>query len=129
MPVARRLDLDLLPPLMAVCRLPAGSPAPDWATGALCSITWTAEELSVVCPASVVPDGVRAEGGWRCLKVRGPLAFQETGVLAALATPLAEAGVPIFALSTFDTDYLLVPASRLEAATAALGTAGHRLRA
>jgi hypothetical protein len=81
----------------------------------------------VVCPESVVPEGVRREDGWRCLGVRGPLAFELTGVLAALAAPLAAAGVPIFALSTFDTDYLLVPGDRLDAALAALDAAGHRV--
>ena len=71
--------------------------------------------------------GARCEGGWRCLAVRGPLAFSATGILASLAGPLAEAGVPIFAVSTFDTDYVMVPAGRLEDALAALAGAGHRL--
>ena len=123
----RRLDLDLLPSPFAVCRLPAGSPAPEWAVGELCSITHTTEELSVVCPESAVPEAVRSQSGWRCFKVRGPLAFELTGVLASLTAPLAEAGVPIFALSTFDTDYLLVPGDDLETALSALGAAGHRL--
>ncbi len=100
---------------------------PGWAAGELCSITRTAEELSVVCPEEAVPEAVRRQGGWRCLEVRGPLAFELTGVLASLASPLAEAGVPIFALSTFDTDYLLVPGDQLETAFGALGAAGHRL--
>lgn len=127
MPADRRLELDLLPSSFAVCRLPAGSPAPGWAAGELCSVTRTATELSVVCAESLVPDGVRRQGGWRALAVRGPLAFEQTGVLAALASPLAEAGVPIFVLSTFDTDYLLVPGERLETAIEVLGAAGHRL--
>ena len=83
----------------------------------------------MVCPEENVPAAVRHQAGWRALAVRGPLAFELTGVLASLASPLAEAGVPIFALSTFDTDYLLVPGERLEAALAALEAAGHRLRA
>ena len=83
----------------------------------------------MVCPEARVAPGVRREGGWRCLRVRGPLAFSETGVLASLASPLAAAGVPIFVLSTFDTDYLLIPGDRLETALRALATAGHRLRA
>jgi hypothetical protein len=122
-----RLDLELLPSSFAVCRLPAGSSTPEWAAGELCSVTHTADELSVVCPQSLVPETVRREGGWRCLKVWGPLAFELTGVLASLASPLAAAAVPIFALSTFDTDYLLVPGDQLETALSALGAAGHRL--
>ena len=73
-----------------------------------------------------MPAGIHHEGGWRVLAVRGPLAFELTGVLASLASPLAAAGVSIFALSTFDTDYLLVPGDRLETALAALEAAGHR---
>ena len=123
----RRLDLDLLPTTFAVCRLPGGAQIPSWARGELCSVTRTPDELSVVCPEGEVPREVRHEGGWRCLAVRGPLAFELTGVLASLATPLAEAGVPIFALSTFDTDYLLVAGGGLEKAFAALDGAGHRV--
>lgn len=82
----------------------------------------------MVCPEARVPADVRREGGWRCLRVRGPLAFSQIGVLASLASPLAAAGVPIFVLSTFETDYLLIPGARLEAALAALRTAGHRLQ-
>ena len=83
--------------------------------------------MSLVCPEAGVPPGVRREAGWRCLRVRGPLAFTETGVLASLASPLAAAGVPIFVLSTFDTDYLLLPGARLETALVVLRTAGHRV--
>ena len=127
MPPNRGLDLDLLPPTLAVCRLLADAPTPEWAAGELCSVTRTSEELSVVCAEDRVPPDVRHEGGWRCFAVRGPLAFELTGVLASLAAPLAKAGVPIFALSTFDTDYLLVPGERLEQAITALAAAGHRL--
>ena len=81
----------------------------------------------MVCPQARVPSDVRRQGGWRCLAVRGPLAFEMTGVLASLASPLAAAEVPIFALSTYDTDYLLVPGERLGEALAALAAAGHRL--
>jgi hypothetical protein len=105
------------------------APPPSWAVGELCSVTRAPNELSVVCPEQAVPAGARYQGGWRCLAVRGPLAFELTGVLAALASPLADAGVPIFALSTFDTDYLLVPGDDLETALSALAAAGHRLHA
>jgi hypothetical protein len=126
-PGSRRLRLDLLPGRFAVCRLEPDAAVPDWASGELCSLTRTAAELSVVCPEGAVPRQVRHQGGWRCLEVRGPLAFELTGVLASLASPLAAAGVPLFALSTFDTDYLLVPGDRLEEALRALTAAGHSL--
>jgi hypothetical protein len=87
----------------------------------------TAAEVTVVC--ADVPDGVRAERGWRALAVEGPLDLALTGVLASLAGPLADAGVPIFALATFDTDYVLVLATAADAARAALEAAGHRIDA
>ncbi len=124
------LTLDLLPGVCAVCRLDPSAELPSWALGAgpIVSVTRTSEELSVVCAADAVPTGIRAEGGWRVLKVRGPLAFSLTGILAALAAPLARAELSIFAVSTFDTDYLLVPQGQLEAALAALRAAGHTVR-
>jgi hypothetical protein len=85
----------------------------------------TRAELSVVCAAARVPDGVRAERGWRALAVCGRLDLGLTGVLAGLLAPLAAAGVPIFAVSTYDTDYVLVREERLAEAVAALRAAGH----
>ena len=120
------MTLDVLPGALAVCRLPASAPLADWmGAGAVSSVTRTDAELSAVCAADAVPAGVRSEGPWRALRVRGPLAFDQVGVLAGLAGPLAEAGVSIFSLSTFDTDVVLVPAGRLAAAVAALRSAGH----
>jgi hypothetical protein len=121
-----RLQLRVLDDRLSVCRLPDGSALPEWAgSGTLSSVTWTARETSVVCAASAVPDGVVAEHGWRALAVAGPLDFALTGVLAALAQPLAGAGVSIFALSTYDTDYVLVREDVLEDAVHALVAAGH----
>lgn len=126
-------DLTLLPDAMAVCRLPAGQlPAgaapPAWLDGeAFVSLTRTPDETSVVCGAAVVPAGVRAEFGWRALRVAGPLDFALTGVLLALLRPLAAAGVSVFAVSTFDTDYVLVREAALDAALVALRGAGHRV--
>ncbi len=118
--------LEVLSGGYAVCRLPAGSPWPAWAEGGpFVSITRTAEELSVVCAAHLVPPGVQAAGGWRALKVAGPLDFSLVGILAALSGTLAAAGVSIFALSTYDTDYLLVPGGQLSAALDALRDSGH----
>lgn len=121
------LQLTVLPGCFGVCRLPADSPLPAWATrSTFWSLTRTAAELSIVCAQEVVPPEVRCERGWRCLQVLGPLDFALTGVLASLAGPLAQAGVSLFALSTYDTDYLLVRATDLNAACAVLSSAGHR---
>jgi len=86
------------------------------------------DELSVVCPEGRVPPGVALEGGWRALRVEGPLDFALTGVLLCVAAPLARAAVPIFVLSTYDTDYVLVREDRLEDAVRSLAEAGHRVR-
>jgi hypothetical protein len=83
-------------------------------------MTRTEDELSIVSSTRDVPPGVDAEMGWRCLKVEGPLAFEMTGVLAALSAPLATAEIPIFVVSTYDTDYLLVKAADLEKACTTL---------
>ncbi|HEX2103087.1 MAG TPA: ACT domain-containing protein [Solirubrobacteraceae bacterium] len=125
------LDLRVLPGALAVARLHPDEPPPAWAApaGALHALVRTAGELSIVCADQAVPPGVRAERGFRAIAVAGPLDFGLTGVLAALAVPLAEAGVPIFAVSTYDTDHLLVRAARLDAAIAALRAAGHRVDA
>jgi len=96
-------------------------------SGSFVTVTRTADELSVVCAEDAVPAGVRTQGGWRCLRVAGTLDFALVGVLAALLGPLAEAGVPVFCVSTFDTDYLLLQDADLPRAAAALTAAGHRV--
>ena len=123
---ARRLELEVLPGTFAVCRLAADAALPEWAArGPFVSLTRTQAELSVVCPQHDVPAGVRAEAGWRCLRVKGPLGFGVTGILASLASPLASTGVSIFVLSTYDTDYLLVQERDLDRGIDALERAGH----
>lgn len=121
------LTLSLLLETLAVCRLAPDTPLPDWAAGEFVSITRTPDELSIVCAERVVPSSVRCERGWRCLKVAGPLDLSLTGVLASLAVPLAEARIALFAVSTYDTDYLLVKEVEVERALDALKRAGHRL--
>jgi hypothetical protein len=122
----RSLTLELLSGSSAVCRLDAAAPVPGWAaSGPLASVTRTDAELSIVCAEEAVPPEVKAEGGWRCIRVRGPLGFGMTGVLASLASPLAGAGVSIFVISTYDTDYLMVQERDLERARDALARAGH----
>ena len=102
---------------------------PSWATaGDLFSITRTAEELSVVCCQDTVPDDINCKRGWRCLRVAGTIPFSVVGVLASLTAPLAEAGISAFAISTFDTDYLLVKVQDLERAVAILRRRGHTMQ-
>jgi hypothetical protein len=110
----------------AVCKLPPGSAIPAWATaGDVFSVTRTGDELSVVCRQELVPAGTQAEVGWRCLRVAGAMPFTVVGVLASLTGPVASAGVGVFAVSTFDTDYLFVKEAEFQAAVAALRGAGH----
>lgn len=123
------LTLHLIPGDFAVCRLSPSEPAPVWAGSAVfSSVTRTAEELSIICPASQVLAGVKHEAGWRLLKLQGPFAFTETGILSSVLGPLAAAKIGILATATFDTDYLLVKAARLEEARRALEAAGHTVR-
>jgi len=125
----RRFDLTVLPGSFAIVHLAAAAPFPRWAVqGEFFSVTRTSDEVSVVCTADQVPKDVKAEAGWRVLKVKGPFALSEIGVLAALSASLAEAKVSLFAISTFDTDYLLVSEKQLLAAIAALRGAGHRIK-
>lgn len=119
------LTLLILPERYAVCRLPAEADSPEWARpGDLLALLRTREGLSVVCAERFAPPEVHAERGWRALQVQGKLDFALVGVLASIAVPLARAGVSIFALSTFDTDYILVKEVSLERAVAALTQEG-----
>jgi hypothetical protein len=110
----------------AVCKLSPDSAVPAWATaGDVFSVTRTVEELSVVCRQEMVPSETQAEVGWRCLRVAGAIPFTLVGVLASLTGPVAAAGVGVFVVSTFDTDYLFVKEAEFQAAVAALRRAGH----
>ena len=121
------LTLRRLDGRMAVCRLGPSSQVPNWATGAdLFSVTRTPDEPSVVCPEEDVPLEVKREGGWRVLRLEGPFEAA-VGILASVAAPLAEAGVSIFALSTYDTDYVLVREEGLDLAAAALREREHEV--
>ncbi len=124
-----RLTLELGPGEYAVCRLAPDATLPPWADGpGFVSITRTAEELSIVCPAGRVPPDVTATPGWRLLKIVGPFDFGVTGVMAAVAGPLADAGVSLLPIATYDTDYILVKVAQLDAALQALRAAGHTVR-
>lgn len=110
----------------AVCQLEAGDPIPEWLPSApFWTVTRAADELSIVCTAAVVPFDTSHESGWRLLRLVGPFPFDLTGILASVLDPLAKAGVGILAISTFDTDYILVKHTGLAAGVAALRAAGH----
>jgi hypothetical protein len=120
------LTLLLLPDTFAICRLEPAEPIPAWAVSEhFFSVTRSDEELSVVCREEAVPAGVRCVKGWRCLCVAGTLDLALVGVLASLSAPLADAGVGLFAVSTFDTDYLLIRNTDVARALAAFQEAGH----
>ena len=120
------LVLFVLQAPLAIVRLEATAAVPTWAwSGELCSVTRTIDELSIVCSDASVPPEALSERGWRALKVQGPLDFSLTGVLAALTAPLAAAAIPIFALSTYQTDYVLVHGRDLTRASEALTNGGH----
>jgi len=120
---------SVVPGRYAVAQLAADEPLPAWAgaPATFLSITRTPEELSIVCPEKLLPEAVRAERGWALLRLHGPFPFSEVGVLASFAAPLAAAGIGIFTVSTFDTDYLLVAAPQLGAACDVLLAEGHLL--
>jgi hypothetical protein len=109
----------------AVCRLSPDEAVPSWAAGPFVNITFTDDELAIICPADRVPRDVRAERDWRVLKLVGPFPFTAIGVLASLATPLAEAGISLLSIATYDTDYFLVKTSVFDEAITVLVRAGH----
>jgi uncharacterized protein len=128
------LLLTVLPDELTIYRLPPTGPVPvNCFEQTFCAVTKTADEVSVVTVARTMDETGFApkciSGGWRALVVQGPLDFALTGILSALATPLAQAGIPIFAISTFDTDYLLVKQIALPQAVDVLQLAGHTITA
>ena len=126
------LTLSVSPDALVICRFARETSVPEWAgddiaTGNFVSITRTSDELSIVCDEHDVPSDVKADRGWRALQVEGPLDLALTGILASLAQPLAKAQINIFAVSTFDTDYLLVTGYNLFRACEVLQQAGHTI--
>ena len=121
------MRLEVIPGNFAVCRLATpGEAGAVLGTASPVFLAATGDEISLVCPSPAVPPQAAAvEGDWALLKVAGPLDFGLTGVIAGLSTSLAEAGIPVFVVSTYLTDYILVKANRLPTATEALQAAGH----
>ena|SRR5689334_9854341 len=117
-----KLRLRPMPGTLAICKLEAASPIPDWVvTAGFFSVTRTQDELSFVAPQESVPESVQCERGWRALKIEGTLDFSLVGILVSVCAPLAEAGISVFAISTFDTDYVLVKQTQFEYALNVLG--------
>ena len=123
----RKLRFSRMSGSFTICRVAAGTAIPAWAMeGSFYSVSSTPDELSIVCAQEHVPSEVRCESEWACLKLEGPFPFSETGILSSFVQPLAESAIPIFAIATFETDYVLVKLVSLEKALQALKDAGHQ---
>lgn len=122
----RKLQLSLLDEVYGICIFPNNAPVPEWAvTASLYSITRTKKELTIVCPQSVIPSDCEYDSNWRCFRIDGSFDLNQVGVISSLAAPLAQAGVSIFVVSSYDTDYFLVTGEKVEKAIAALSDNGH----
>ena len=124
-----RLPLELLPDTLAICRLPADAAVPKWAAdrGGFLTVSRTADELSIMTVQRAVPAGIRCERDYQAVRVRGPLSPNLVGILLSILKPLAEAGISILAISTYDTDYVFVKTRHMPAALKALRHAGHQI--
>jgi uncharacterized protein len=122
----KKLTLHLLNDTFTINKLPQFAEIPSiLSKGEMCFIFRTDDELTIVCPDYMAPNNVQQELGWRCIRVQGQMKLGEVGVLAAISEPLAEAQVPLYAISTFNTDYVLVMEEHLVNAVQALQKAGH----
>jgi hypothetical protein len=122
----QKLKFRQLSTLYSIVRQPPDAPLPAWATtGEFTSITRTPDELSIVCPAENIPKDVDPGPRWICLKLEGPFPFSQTGVLLSFIEPLSNNRIPILAISTYDTDYVLVQEEFAGTALNALQVAGH----
>jgi len=119
----------ILPETFAIVRMTPSEEIPRWvAGGPFVSITRTSDELSIVCREAAIPAGTHADRGWQCLKLEGPIPLSTVGVAAEFTTILAKAGVSVFPIATYDTDYVLLKGDSLARAEDALRSAGHSVR-
>jgi hypothetical protein len=131
--MASKQRISVIPGRFAVCRLPADAGVPPWALdeARFVSVTRTDDELSIVCEEDTIPEpppeGFRSESGFTLFKIHGPFPLNAVGILASVATSLAEAGISLLAIGTFDTDYLLVSGKQALRAADVLGIAGHEI--
>jgi uncharacterized protein len=121
------LTLSLLPETHAICRLPAGEPVHLSSSSSFRMLVHAVEETTIVCPVSEAPPGAEIDAGWRCFRILQSFDFSVPGILASVLQPLANAGIGIFATSTFSTDYVLVKSADHERAAEVLREAGHKL--
>ncbi len=122
------MKLNQFPETLAVVRLGPGAEVPRWAeSSSIFSVTATATETSVVCAARSVPTKAVAQRPFTAFEVEGPLDFELTGILSGLLAPLAEASISVFTLSTFDTDWILVPQDAADRAASTWREAGHEV--
>ena len=127
-PIHMKLKFRWLTGPYAIVRFAADAVVPEWASkGEFTSISRSAEELSIVCPADNLPPDIETQHQWQCFKLAGPFPFSMTGVLLSFIEPLSSNGIPIFAVSTYDTDYVLIQEQWVGAALTALQNAGHIL--
>lgn len=122
------LNMSLLKQNFGVCRLEKDEIIPQWCKNSeFYSITKTMDELSIVCNLQSIPEGIKCEKPWKALKVEGPLDFSLIGILASISRLLAQEGISIFAISTYDTDYILVKEKDINKAIDALSSEGHKI--
>ena len=122
----RQLQLSLLKDKYGICTLPNTAPIPDWAlTQSLASITRTEKELTIVCRLEILPSQYQSDLKWRCFKIDGSFDLNQIGVISSISSPLADAGISIYVISTYDTDYFLIQEQNLEKTISVLSSSGH----
>ena len=122
----RQLQLSLLKDKYGICTLPNTAPIPDWAlTQSLASITRTEKELTIVCRLEILPSQYQSDLKWRCFKIDGSFDLNQIGVISSISSPLADAGISIYVISTYDTDYFLIQEQNLEQTISILSSSGH----
>ena len=124
----RQLQLSLLKDKYGICTLPNTAPIPDWAlTQSLASITRTEKELTIVCRLEILPSQYQSDLNWRCFKIDGSFDLNQIGVISSISSPLADAGISIYVISTYDTDYFLIQEHNLKQTISTLSDIGHNI--
>lgn len=127
--MSHQLTITIHPGRYAICRLDPEAAVPAWARGTdFMSVTRTARELSVVCAQDIMPESAHAQRDHRLLQIEGTLAFELVGILASITAPLAAVNIGVFALSTYETDYMLIAEKDLIRAAEVLEKTGHTIR-